>query len=309
MQALVQAEISTPGKADSFLQATHVVRTRRAHQVTLAALYILKHRAYSNYCQQDEMLLEFKEWSAMREIASTLFKYWTIVMELSILVFVRSLRQRSFAMYLDALTELVPWFHALDHTNYARWIPIHLRDMTELPTRHPEIATIFDNGNFVVCKTGKAFSAIPIDQAHEQNNALIKGDGGAVGLTENPSALRRWMVAGPEVARVVEEFHSDQDHRFRSTKHHDQTPSVQAAFAKDVQYPFEEESSDLFTLDTKQIANSAAIETVRNAKKIGLEQFQAFTKDYLMDRTKAIDSIIHRNKLLLFGCDRKAKLS
>ena len=59
MQALVQAEISTPGKADSFLQATHVVRTRRAHQVTLAALYILKHRAYSNYCQQDEMLLEF----------------------------------------------------------------------------------------------------------------------------------------------------------------------------------------------------------------------------------------------------------
>ena len=107
---------------------------------------------------------------------------------------------------------------------------------------------------------------------------MIKGDGGAVGLTENPSALRRWMVAGPEVARVVEEFHSDQDHRFRSTKHHDQTPSVQAAFAKDVQYPFEEESSDLFTLDTKQIANSAAIETVRNAKKIGLEQFKLSPK-------------------------------
>lgn len=46
------------------------------------------------------------------------------------------------------------------------------------------------------------FSSIPIDQAHEQNNACIKGDGGAVGLTDNPSALRRWMVAGPEVARV-----------------------------------------------------------------------------------------------------------
>lgn len=38
-------------------------------------------------------------------------------------------------MYLDALTELVPWFHALDHTNYARWIPVHVRDMAELPMR------------------------------------------------------------------------------------------------------------------------------------------------------------------------------
>ena len=50
VQALVQAEITTPGTADSFLQAAHVARTRRAHQVTVAALYILKHRAYDRYC-------------------------------------------------------------------------------------------------------------------------------------------------------------------------------------------------------------------------------------------------------------------
>ena len=47
---------------------------------------------------------------------------------------------------------------------------------------------------------------MPIDQAHEQNNAFAKGDGGAVGLTDNPSALRRWMIAGPEIARVIGEF-------------------------------------------------------------------------------------------------------
>ena len=34
------------------------------------------------------------------------------------------------------------------------------------------------------------------DRAHEQNNAAVKGDGGAVGLTENPAALHRWMVSG-----------------------------------------------------------------------------------------------------------------
>jgi hypothetical protein len=41
-----------------------------------------------------------------------------------------------------------------------------------------------------------------IDQAHEQNNAIVKGDGGAIGLTEDPAALRRWMVAGPKISRL-----------------------------------------------------------------------------------------------------------
>ena len=101
-------------------------------------------------------------------------------------------------MYLYALTELVPWFHALDHTNYARLIPVHLRDMAELSTKHPEVAREFNEGHFTVQKTSnRVFSAIAIDHAHEQNNALIKGDGGAVGLTDNPRALRHWMVAGP----------------------------------------------------------------------------------------------------------------
>ena len=57
--------------------------------------------------------------------------YWATVLdlELSILIYVRSLREADFSMYLDALTEIVPWFFALDHINYARWIPVHLRDM------------------------------------------------------------------------------------------------------------------------------------------------------------------------------------
>ena len=69
--------------------------------------------------------------------------------------------------------------------------------MAELPTKHPEIAKRFSDGNFTIQKTNRVFSAIPIDQAHEQNNGYIKGDGGAVGLTDNPNALRHWMIAGP----------------------------------------------------------------------------------------------------------------
>jgi len=41
---------------------------------------------------------------------------------------------------------------------------------------------------------------------HEQNNATLKGDGGTVGLTQNPEAFRRWSVAGHEMARLIAEF-------------------------------------------------------------------------------------------------------
>ena len=132
--------------------------------------------------------------------------------EVLVLVYVRSLSQSTFTMYLDSLTELVPWFHALDHANYARWIPVHLRDMAELPRKHPDIARKFMEGSFTVQKTKRVFSVISIDHAHGQNNAHIKNNGGAVGLTDNPSALQHWMVARPEVARVIAEFQAWHEH-------------------------------------------------------------------------------------------------
>ena len=65
VQALVQAEITSAGTADSFLRASHVSRTRRAHQVTAAALSTLQTRAYDHYLElsykRDEKL-EFDDW-------------------------------------------------------------------------------------------------------------------------------------------------------------------------------------------------------------------------------------------------------
>ena len=125
--------------------------------------------------------------------------------EILVLSFARSYRESDFRLYKESLSSLIPYFFALDHINYARWIPLHLRDMLALQTKHPEIYKEFDQSNFTIRETVSKFSNIAIDQAHEQNNALVKGDGGAIGLTEDPAALRRWMVAGPEISRLIEE--------------------------------------------------------------------------------------------------------
>ncbi len=63
---------------------------------------------------------------------------------LLVLMSVRSLREANFALYMDCLTQLAPWFFSLDHTNYARWVPVHIRDMVNLKKAHPG----FINGNF-----------------------------------------------------------------------------------------------------------------------------------------------------------------
>ena len=55
-------------------------------------------------------------------------------------------------------------------------------------------------------KSTRPFSAIAIDHAHEQNTAVVKADGRAIGLTQNPRALLRWKVAGPEIARTIDGF-------------------------------------------------------------------------------------------------------
>jgi len=76
-----------------------------------------------------------------------------------------------------------------------------------------------------------------IDQAHEQANAVIKGDSGAVGITEDPSALRRWMVAGPAVSQLVAQYEEASELRdvSKQTKHHEQIPTTQRSFLEKVQ--------------------------------------------------------------------------
>ena len=129
-------------------------------------------------------------WQEVRNQRSPTFLFWNSIIEyeaLALLV-IRAHRQRNFTLYVEALEELIPLFFALDHVNYARWTPIHVRDMKSLPE---SIAREFQReGHWVLSKTGNRFSAIPFDQAHEQENKVIKSAGGAVGLTENPVAFR-----------------------------------------------------------------------------------------------------------------------
>lgn len=232
--------------------------------------------------------MSFEDWCKEARPNSTQFHFWDLVlnMELSTFTLVRSFREANVSLYRAALCELLPYFFANNNVNYECWLSIHLQDMT-IDEKHPQVAQQFHRGHFVVHKSERELSAIAIDQAHEQNNA-VKGDGGAIGLTEDPAALRRWMVAGPEISYIVAKYEAASIRKDATavTKHHEQGLSAQNSFFGKVDAlhrvlqaygnPFLDESSDLMVLDTKDIADPANARMVIGHHTNGKEQFRTF---------------------------------
>ena len=101
--ALTQAGIVTSGRADAVLKASHVTRARRAHQISASALYILLQRAYS--LNQTNSEVSFEDWIEEQVQRSPTFQYWCIILELELmmLVFVRSIREAKFQLYVEVL--------------------------------------------------------------------------------------------------------------------------------------------------------------------------------------------------------------
>ncbi len=92
--------------------------------------------------------------------------------------------------YVQRLREMVRWCFALDHPNYSRWLAVHIRDMESLPKNLKEEL----KQGWTFMNTSRQFSIMLLDQAHEQHNAIVKGSGGAVGLTANSILIRIFLL-------------------------------------------------------------------------------------------------------------------
>ena len=102
--------------------------------------------------------------------------------------------------------------------------------MKLLPSLNPSTDATVHEGLFVIHKT-ETLLGLALDQAHEQNNSLVRSDGDAAGLTENSRALRRWMVAGPKISRLSQDFNVLYFFKSDDTESpHEQKKSTQRTF-------------------------------------------------------------------------------
>ena len=67
------------------------------------------------------------------KLQSKSFSYWYNVLEcqLPIHMFVRSLREVDFILFIACLDKLCSIFVALDHTHYARWVAVFVNDLEQ----------------------------------------------------------------------------------------------------------------------------------------------------------------------------------
>ena len=151
---------------------------------------------------------------------------------------------------------------------------------------------------------------------HGQENANVIGEGGAVDLTENPSALRRWMVASPELSRMIQEFEGS-NNQTEENDHHEQKSGIQKAlrrteytiFIQELGNPFLEGGGNLMAIHIWDIMDDTVVKTVRNVTKIGEKQSNSFANERLVERSKPVTQPLKKNNLPTFTSTNKKTVS
>ena len=214
-----------------------------------------------------------------------MFKFWNLILQLELLLFefVKSIRSGNLQLYINTLMKIAPWMFALDHHNYARWLPVHINEMSQLQQNHPDVYEEFLKGIFSVQKSNRKFSRIAADQNHDQITAKIKGVGGAIGLAEKGTTVQRWLICDPEISRLLNEFESINEGVNHVQEHHDFSDSVQSNFHKevksllsaleDVGNSFDDDSNDLFDLETKIVVPQTISQSLYKLENVGEKRF------------------------------------
>ncbi|KAL8582187.1 hypothetical protein ACOMHN_004106 [Nucella lapillus] len=251
-------------------------------------------------------------WAQRSRQHNPMFMFWSTILELELLMcrFIRSLREGDFLLYVQVCDELCSWFHVMDHTNYARWLPVHVRDMVQLPEKHPEVYAEFLKGNFVVQRSPHKFSLIGKDQSHEQSNKNLQAHGGAVGLYENAEALTLFMLAGPDCSRCIEEFEAVLDTASSHTAHHEEASAMQTKYKKDVLSfveiavqqgnPFDI-GHELVALHTQKVMKDEVVESFAQLQNLGNHLHAKFVTQTLEQSTLPITSTLKRQNVLTFA--------
>ena len=151
---------------------------------------------YEQYCKDENNGPLKMFWNSYLEMVATL------------LSLIRATREGNWELHLECIKAVLPWFFAYDHTNYARFLPVYLVHMLELPDTHPEAYSMLSQGDFGVQRTtSHGFSQLPVDQTIKQTlNRNTRTKGGIIGFSLKKGAMQRWMLTAHARASFVDRW-------------------------------------------------------------------------------------------------------
>ena len=159
-----------------------IKRARYSMQVTSCVLY-------SKLTEAAQAMGSTKspyEWLSDQAKVSESCFYWKMILDFHIKfhVFIRSIREGNFDLYVESLRALIIWCFIMDKYNYSRWLIVHIFELITTHVKHLKVQYIktLRKGFFSFQKSNKKFSRMALDQVYHQNNNVIKATGGATDL-------------------------------------------------------------------------------------------------------------------------------
>ena len=144
-------------------------KARYTLQVIAVCLYKLQKTAFKAEVTDQETI----DHLAKRQ-ERVIFQYWLGILnhEMNVLMLVTSFRESNLHIIICSCEQLVKVFFALDHTQYARWLPVFLQDLKIISVQNPYLFSEISR-NFSVRTTKADLSDIAFDHKHEQLNKWI----------------------------------------------------------------------------------------------------------------------------------------
>ena len=140
----------------------------------------------------------------------------------------------------------------------------------------------------------------------------IKGVGGAIGLTDNDTSLRTWLVTGLEIARLLNEFeNTGKIHTIEEIEeHHDSNAVSQVKFQLEKVFielgnPFIDNSKDLKSLGTNIVMDESNTENLFKVEAAGQQQFKDYWESRIIHHRIPVSNTITKNKFHIFTKPKK----
>ena len=207
-----------------------------------------------------------------------------------LLQFTRAQRDGIWDLHLHSLRQMLPYFMRYDHLNYARWGPVYIAQMYQMPE---PVLSEFQRGNFVVKRSIQKFNQVDANQAMEWINGTGKKVGGIVGITKTSAALCRWTLSYNLRSHIAAQTHAMYHNSPGSASiHHEATKSRQkldsdqelalvSTFQRFKVFASTSPES-LKNLATKDIATEGIQTSLLFARQLGQEKLNKFVDERLI---------------------------
>ena len=193
-------------------------------------------------------------------------------------------------------------------------LPVFIRSLKTLPQQHPNVYERFLKGQLTTQKGIRKFSRISDDHAHEQNKKFVKGTGRAIGIFDSAIALAKWMIAGPEIARMCENFEDFFNDEVKGNNETKKTHYFENMFRKNFEAKRKNflelvihlrMTQQMYTIVSRNIMDESSSQSLYSARCLVQEQHHQYTTDVLVLGKKSIYDTIKRNKLPLYRSTKK----